>query len=58
MFWANRRLHGSYAETGVEEVIEANRRGTGTVNAVTGNLILNVWLGDYQALGTNGDKFH
>jgi hypothetical protein len=33
-FWANRRLHGSYAETAFEEVIEANHRGTWTINAV------------------------
>jgi hypothetical protein len=29
---------GSYPETAFEEVIEANRRGTWTINALIGNL--------------------
>ena len=32
------RLHGSYAETAFEEVIEANRRGTWTIDAVIGEV--------------------
>jgi len=36
-FRPDRRLHESYAETAFEEVIEANRRGTWAINAVTGN---------------------
>jgi hypothetical protein len=34
------RLHGSYAETAFEEVIESNRRGTWTIDAVTGHVLL------------------
>ena len=32
------RLRGSYPETAFEEVIEANRRGTWTINAPTGEV--------------------
>jgi hypothetical protein len=35
-FLAYRRLQGSYPATLVEEVIKANRRGSWTINAVTG----------------------
>jgi hypothetical protein len=34
-FWTYRRLYGSYLATAFEEVIEANRRGTWTINAET-----------------------
>jgi hypothetical protein len=32
-YFPDGRLQGSYAETAFEEVIEANRRGTWTINA-------------------------
>jgi hypothetical protein len=32
------RLHGSFPETTFEEGIEANRRGTWTISAVTGEV--------------------
>src|SRR5580658_9519081 len=40
---ASRRLRGRYAETAFEEVIEANRRGTWTINAQTGCAVKRRW---------------
>jgi hypothetical protein len=37
-FWLDGRLHGSYPEPAFEDVIEANRRFTWTINAVTGKV--------------------
>jgi len=37
-FRADSRLYGSYPETTFEVVVEANRRGTWTINALTGEV--------------------